>query len=101
MIEHVCTQILEWKDKLLYFDKQKKSAQLSLFGDEITEDKPPVRPESGEEKVGQNTGLKRKYKRKQLEKFSFFELCPLNGHTPMELIKILTTENIYQKQIKR
>lgn len=68
LLEHVCTQILEWKDKLLYFDKQKKSAQLSLFGAETTEDKPPVRPESGEEKVGQNTGLKRKIQKKTIRK---------------------------------
>lgn len=82
LLEHVCTQILEWKDKLLYFDKQKKSAQLSLFGDETTEDKPPVSPESGEEKSwSKYWAEEKKYKRKQLEKFSFFELCPLNGHT--------------------
>ena len=66
LLEHVCTQILEWNDKLLYFDKQKKSAQLSLFGDETTEDKPPVRPESGEEKSwSKYWAEEKKYKRKQ------------------------------------
>jgi len=55
-LEHVCTEILKWKDKLLFFDKKKKGVQLSLFDDEPLEDEP-------------------------LEKYSFFELCPLNGDT--------------------
>jgi len=55
-LESVCTEILKWKDKLLFFDKKKKGVQLSLFDDEPSEDEP-------------------------LEKYSFFELCPLNGDT--------------------
>ena len=84
-LEYVSTQILKWIDRLLNFEKphKQKISQLSLFDDEIVEeDSRPVRPDSSEEKSwAKYNAEEKKYNLKQLDKFSFFELCPLSGYT--------------------